>query len=110
MGPFHLSALFLRKGTFDKWDLLGSAPKINKDNIKALKYITSEIRKTLSSIGTLKLTSVGILDDDYRALHSFQRQERFLMDQLAIQDCIVFGVEIKRAFILTSQRSVKKTV
>lgn len=109
-GVFHLFGLFLRKGAFDKWDLLVSAPWIDKNKNVALKYITSEIQNTLNSKEILKLARVGILDDKDRVLRSFQKTiEEVSHGQIEMQDCNLFNVEIEKAIIITSQRTVKKT-
>jgi hypothetical protein len=105
-GPFELFALLLREDSPDKWDLLISADWARADKKASINTIIKEIRKVLSDHELLMLSRIIILDKDeevVKAIHQAMKVEHGLAE---ITDTIFFGLSIKHAYLITSQKDV----
>lgn len=103
-GPFDLFALFLREDAPDKWDLVVAAQWIEKNKQEALKYITKALQKSLTQSEILKLSRIAIIDESNPALDAFQRAMHIEHGEEEIKDSNFFGLQIKHAYLITSQR------
>jgi hypothetical protein len=103
-GDFALFALFLREDALDKWDLIVAAPWIESDRKKALPYIANQIQKTLKPEELSLLSRIVLIDHDNPALESINRALHIEHDGANVQDTNFFGLQIKHAYIITSQR------
>ena len=105
-GQFELFALFLREDSPNKWDLLISADWARADKKASINTIIEEIRKVLTDQELLMLSRLIILDKDdatMKAIHQAMKVEHGLAE---ISDSNFFGLAIKHAYLITSQREV----
>jgi len=105
-GQFELFALFLREDSPDKWDLLISADWARADKKTSINRIIKEIKKVLSDHELLMLSRIIILDKDeevVKAIHQAVKVEHGLAE---ITDTNFFGLSIKHAYLITSQKKV----
>ena len=105
-GQFELFALFLREDSPDKWDLLISADWARANKKNSINTIIEEIRKELTDHELLMLSRIIILDKDdaaLKAIHQVMRVEHGLAE---ISNSNFFGLSIKHAYLITSQREV----
>jgi hypothetical protein len=105
-GHFELFALLLREDSPDKWDLLISADWARADKKASINTIIKEIRKVLSDHELLMLSRIIILDKDeevVKAIHQAMKVEHGLAE---ITDTSFFGLSIKHAYLITSQKEV----
>ena len=105
-GHFELFALFLREDSPDKWDLLISADWARADKKASINRIIKEIKKVLSDYEMLMLSRIIILDKDeevVKAIHQAMKVEHGLAE---ITDTNFFGLSIKHAYLITSQKEV----
>ena len=103
-GPFDLFALFLREDAPNKWDLVVAAKWINENKESALKYITKNIQDALSQDELLSLSRIAIIDESNPALEAFHGAMHVKHGIAEIQDSNFFGLQIKRAYLITSKR------
>lgn len=108
-GSFNLFALFLRDGE-NKWDLLISSAWIDKEKYESLRYIASIIQRKLTKEELLEISGIEIIDHNDSALNE-------IYNSINVEHSIVektnrdfFGVMIRRAYIITSCRTVRQNL
>lgn len=107
-GAFSLFALFLREDAEDTWDLLTAAPWIGKDKANALNFIAKRVQKALTHKEMLQLSRIVIIDEDNPALDAIHRAIHVEHGSAEIKDSVFFGLLIKHAYLITSQRLKNK--
>ncbi len=105
-GQFELFALFLREDSPDKWDLLISADWARANKKNSINTIIEEIRKELTDHELLMLSRIIILDKDDAALKAIHQAMRVEHGLAEISNSNFFGLSIKHAYLITSQREV----
>ena len=105
-GQFELFALFLREDSPNKWDLLISADWARADKKASINIIIQEIRKELTDQDLLMLSRIIILDNDDAALEAIHQATRVEHGLAEISDSNFFGLAIKHAYLITSQKEV----
>ena len=108
-GPFALFALFLREDAQDRWDVIVAAPWIEADRKSALTVLTDQIQRSLSPDELTQLSRVVIVDENNPALEAINSAVHVEHGAADVQDSNFFGLHIRRAFIITSQRLGLKT-
>ncbi len=103
-GRFLLFALFLSEEAQDKWDLLAAAPWISKDKGGSLKYLADKVQRALDSKEIVRLSRIVIIDEDNIALDAIHRAVNIEHGKAEIRDSVFFGLDIKHAYLITSQR------
>ena len=103
-GGFCLFALFLREDAPNRWDLVVSAPWITRDKEAALKYLASKTQEALDADELLLLSRIVVLDEDNPGLDALQQTVSIEHDTTEIENSSFFGLEIKRAYVITSRR------
>ncbi|HWN08524.1 MAG TPA: hypothetical protein VNO50_04510 [Pyrinomonadaceae bacterium] len=103
-GEFALFALFLREDALDKWDLIVAAPWIDADRKQALAYITSQIQQLFKSDELTTLSRVVLVDQSNPAVDAMNQALNSQHGQTEVRDSNFFGLQIKHAYIITSQR------
>src|SRR5437870_4967346 len=103
-GDFVLFALFLTEDAPDRWDLVVSAPWLERGKLKAL----GEFVEILSSIVSQKefhsLSRVVTLNHDEPSLKAILRTAQVENGPIVLQDNNLFGLEVKQAYILRAKR------
>src|ERR1043166_1863633 len=72
-GSLTFFALFLREGVEDRWDLLASAPWLDRDEPGGLRYITKKLAGRLSEREMLELSRIIIVSQQDPAPRRFLR-------------------------------------
>ncbi|PWB52614.1 MAG: hypothetical protein C3F06_08680 [Candidatus Methanoperedenaceae archaeon] len=105
-GSFNLFALFLREGNERQWDILVASKWIDRDKYKSLKYIASNIQKSLTEEELLGVSGIEIIDHNNLAL-----DELYTIIKKDTEHSIVelsnfkfFGIMIQYAYIITSKK------
>ena len=116
-GEFGLFALFLREdagagsgtsgysGYFAKWDLIVAAPWIEGGRKEALSHITRRIQEAFTSVELSKLSRIVPVDLANPEVEAINRAVRIQHGQAEMRDSNFFGLQIKHAYIITSQRT-----
>jgi hypothetical protein len=103
-GDFVLFGLFLTEDAPDRWDLVVSAPWLERGKLKAL----GEFVEILSSIVSQKefhsLSRVVTLNHDEPSLKAILRTVQVENGPIVLQDNNLFGLEVKQAYILRAKR------
>jgi hypothetical protein len=103
-GDFSIFALFLREDALDKWDLIVAAPWIDANVKESLAYITNRIQQLLSPEELTQLSRVVVVELSNPAVKAMNQAINVRHGQAEIQDSNFFGLQIKHAHIITSQR------
>lgn len=102
-GEFSLFALFLREDASDRWDLVVAAPWIESDRKEALAYITTKIQQLFRSEELARLSRVVLVDQSNPAVAAMNQALHCQHGQNEVRDSNFFGLQIKHAYIITSQ-------
>ena len=106
---FLLFALFLREDAPALWDLLVSAPWIEKNEYEAIKYLADKLKKHLRPEEILKLSRIVVIQKRNRYLHELKEaiQKAIHVEHgiAEIKNSNFFGLDIKHAYVITSQRN-----
>ena len=103
-GPFSLYALFLREDAPDKWDLIVSAPWFHSSDKKTLDYLTGQIQSSLKPHELIMLSRVVVVEPTDRSVSAIQRAVNIEHGDTEVKDSSFFGLPIKHAYIITSQK------
>ena len=103
-GEFSLFALFLREDADNTWDLLASAPWLEVDKRESLEYIVNQLRARLDTQELLSLSRIVLLEENNPVLEAIHKAIKVRHGMAEVRDSISFGVPIKQAFIITSER------
>ena len=103
-GEFSLFALCLREDAEDKWDLLASAPWLDANKRESLEYLVNQLRSRLDTQELLSLSMIVLLEKDNPVLEAIHKEVRVRHGMAEVRDSIFFGVPIKHAYIITSER------
>jgi hypothetical protein len=103
-GEFSLFALFLREDADDTWDLLASAPWLEANNRESLDYLVNQLRARLDTQELLSLSRIVLLEKGNPVLEAIHKAIKVRHGMVELGDSISFGVPIKHAYIITSER------
>lgn len=103
-GEFSLFALFLREDSLDKWDLLVAAPWIDANRKEALQYITNQIQQGFKPEELSRLSRVVLVEQGNPGVGAINQAMKVRHGKGEIRDSNFFGLQIKHAYIITSQR------
>ncbi|MGI8838638.1 MAG: hypothetical protein ACR2H4_18640 [Pyrinomonadaceae bacterium] len=103
-GEFSLFALFLREDASDKWDLIAAAQWIEADRKEALAHITTQIQQLFNAEELVRLSRVVLVDQSNPAVEAINQAVRCQHGQNEVRDSNFFGLQIKHAYIITSQK------
>ena len=103
-GEFSLFALFLREDADDTWDLLASAPWLEVDKRESLEYLVNQLRSRLDTQELLSLSRIVVLEEGNPVLEAIHKRIKVRHGMVEVRDSISFGVPIKHAYIITSER------
>lgn len=107
-GPFDLFGLFLRDDSPDRWDLVISSKWTEKDKKATLDYVSNVLKANLSTSELINLSKIVIIDRKNPTLNviheAILRVIQIEHGSVELVDNNFFGLHIKRAFIITSQR------
>ena len=103
-GEFSLFALFLREDADDKWDLLVSAPWLEANKRESLDYLVNQLRSRLDTQELLSLSRIVVLEKGNPVLEAIHKRIKVRHGMVEVRDSISFGVPIKHAYIITSER------
>lgn len=103
-GEFTLFGLFLREGAPDTWDLVVSAPWLEKGKLKALGEFTKKLSSVFEQGELLKLSRIASVNRDDPVLDAVLRAVQVDDGPVVVRDCNFFGLEIKEAHILRAKQ------
>jgi hypothetical protein len=116
-GEFGLFALFLREdagagsgtsgysGYSAKWDLIAAAPWIERHRKEALSQITGSIQQIFTPVELSQLSRIVLVDLANPEVAAINRAVTVQHGQTEIRENNFFGLQIKHAYIITSQRT-----
>ncbi len=101
-GGLSLFALFLREDAENKWDVVVSAPWFGEDQKTVFEYIVEKIRSRLDPSELLTLSRIILIEPEDESLKAVQRAIHVEHGRIEILDSNFFGLQIKHAYIITS--------
>jgi hypothetical protein len=102
-GDFTLFALFLLEDAPNVWDLVVAAPWVDKDKQKALRYVGKRLQARLQPRELMLLSRIVLLEGDTPGLEEVLQASQVKHGLRELRDQEFFGLQIKRAYIITSQ-------
>ena len=110
-GSLTFFALFLREGVEDRWDLLASAPWLDRDEPGGLRYITKKLAGRLSEREMLELSRIIIVSQQDPALRKLLRNITAEDGELQFLDNVQFGpLSLSRAIIFEAKSTAPLAV
>jgi hypothetical protein len=105
-GLFRFFALFLREDSPGKWDLLVSAPWLDANQQEGMDYLAKQVQSRLNTEELLSLSRLVFIGEDNPGLEAILRGMNVQHgDRIEVRDCNFFGLEIKHAYIITSDNT-----
>ncbi len=101
-GPLSLFALFLREDAPDKWDLVISAPWVQKDKELALNLISTKVREFLKPPELFSVSRIVLVEPTSPAVAAINRAFKVQHSAVEVKDSNFFGLAIKHAHIFAS--------
>ncbi len=103
-GPFVLFALFMREGAPNCWDLIVSAPWAGDDTPSVVDYFVSQIKSRLGAQILTSLSRIVVINPQDSGVQALNRAMPIEHGRVEVRDIDFFGLTIKHAYIITSQR------
>ena len=105
-GSLTFFALFLREGAEDRWDLLASAPWLDRDEPSSLRYLTKKLTAKLSERELLEVSRIVIVDQNDPALRRLLRNVTATDGEIQTLENVQFGpLTLSRAIIFEAKSS-----
>ncbi len=104
-GGYDLFALFLREDSSNKWEILVSAGWINDNKEEVLKYLAQRIQQVFTPDELFHISRIVIIEKNNPALPALQQAFSIEHGAAEIKDSNFFGLQIKHAILIASQRS-----
>lgn len=105
-GKFVLFGLFLRDEAMDKWDLVISAPWLEKGKVKGLGEFVEKMASIVGEDEVLTLSRIVTLNHDDPSLEAILRDVQVENDLVEMQGRNLFGLPINQAFILQAKQPI----
>jgi hypothetical protein len=102
-GDFTLFGLFRRADSPGNWDLVVSAPWLEKGKLKALAEFTSLLATSIGEASMKQLSRIVPLDQNDPALRSLLSAFSVDDGEVRIQRSHLFGLEIEDAIIMRAK-------
>src|SRR5437764_13878109 len=103
-GDFVLFGLFLSEESPDRWDLVVSAPWLEKGRLKALGEFVEILSSIVGQKDIHSLSKIVTLNHDEPSLKAILRTVQVENVPIVLQDNNLFGLEVKQAYILRAKR------
>ncbi len=102
-GEITVFGLFLREDSFEKWDVIVSAPWLNPSSLESYSLINNEIQKFIKNGNLMKLSRIVILSSDNPLIKLLQntwtgRGQFQLQNTQMLSEALSFN--IKSAYLL----------
>jgi hypothetical protein len=107
-GDFVFFALFVLETLADRWDLMISAPWLDKDKRRAVPYLVDQIKSKLGVEYLIRLNRIVVIDPDNAELQDLARSiavehGKVEHGRVRIRDDELFGVRVRDARIITAK-------
>src|SRR5205085_7760625 len=103
-GDFVLFGLFSTEGSPGRWDLVISAPWLERGKLKALSEFVEILSSVVGQKEVLSLSKIVTLNHDDPSLKAILKTVQVENGTVVLQDNNLFGLEIKQAYILHAKR------
>lgn len=103
-GAFALFAAFLREDGLGKWDLVISAPWVERDKEAALRLISARVQAALKPQQLLSVSRIALVEPTSPEVMAINREFRVERSPVEVWDRSFFGMAIRHAHILASAR------
>lgn len=102
-GEFALFGLFLREDAPNRWDLVVSAPWLDRDRKGGMEYLARKLRLRLTSEELLTLSGIVVLETHQPGVRAMQRWRAVRGTLEHLENIVLFGLPIKDAYIVVCQ-------
>jgi len=102
---FTLFALFRRADVpFGNWDLVVSAPWLERDTLKATREVVDLLVETIGRNGLTELARIEVIHDDNPTVKFILAKLPVDDGELRIQNTDLFGLDIEEGIIFRAKR------
>jgi hypothetical protein len=101
-GDFALFALLAREDLPDRWDLVVAAPWID-DRRGFVEYLVNAIKESMGAERLVELSRIVVMNPDDKLVRVVNSAFSVEHGAWEVRDTDVFGLDIRHAFIITSQ-------
>lgn len=107
-GDFAFFALFVLETLADRWDLIVSAPWLDKDKRRAVPYLVDQIKSKLGVDYLISLNRIVVIDPESAELQDLVRSiviehGKVEHGKVRIRDDEFFGLRVRDARIITAK-------
>jgi hypothetical protein len=103
-GPFVLAGLFMREDSPSRWDLVVSAPWLQRGKLLALGEFVKRLSDALGQEEVLSLSRIVTLNRSDPALQSILHEVGTITEPVAKIGDNLFGLPLEQAHILRAHR------
>jgi hypothetical protein len=103
-GAFTFFGLFQRNAFPGRWDVVVAAPWIGSQFGEVHRYFADRLKAELSKEDFLKLARIAPIVPDNPRLEDIHEEFQVEHGTIEVWNRELFGVEIRHAYIITSQR------
>jgi hypothetical protein len=103
-GDFTLFGLFMRSDAPGTWDLVVSAPWLEKGKLKATSEFVALLTDSIGERALRNFSRIQTVSDDNPALRAVLSAFPTDDDEVRVQKANLFGLEIEDAIILRAKR------
>jgi hypothetical protein len=104
-GEFSLFGIFLRSNSPGTWDLVVSAPWLEKGKLKTLREFTELLSESMGEQALRKLAPIVILNEGDPAVKAVISAFSVDDGEVRVSRSNLFGLEIEDAIILRAKRA-----
>ena len=106
-GPFVFVGLFLREESPGGWDLVVSAPRLERGELKELDQLVKDLSDAAGKDFARDLSRIVMLDAHDEALRSILAETRGSPLPLHKKGHGLFGLPVEEAYVLRAQPAVR---
>ncbi|MBM4031976.1 MAG: hypothetical protein FJ291_09345 [Planctomycetes bacterium] len=102
-GEFALFGLFLREDAPNRWDLVVSAPWLDRDRMGGMEYLARKLRSRLATDELVTVSGIVVLETQSQGVRDMQRWRAIRGTPQRLENVELFGLAIKEAYVAVCQ-------
>jgi hypothetical protein len=106
-GGFTLFGIFQRDNPFGKWDVVVSAPWLDRNDRKSWYYIVESIESVLGKQGLLNLSKFALLDESDHFVRAINATFDVEHGREEVWNRTFDGISVDHGYIITSKKPSK---
>jgi len=100
---FALFGLFLRQDAPNRWDLVVSAPWLDRDRMGGMQYLAKRLRSRLATEELITVSGIVVLETQDPGVRAMQRWRAIRGTPQRLENVELFGLAIREAYVAVCQ-------